>query len=72
MPDMRCVWVEAWERSGRMPAYGHEIHRLVAPLNQRLQGSSAWINEFTGTAQAAPAGWVAWLEDKPGGGARSA
>jgi hypothetical protein len=72
IPSMRCVWVEAWERSERMPVYGNDIHRVVAPLNQRLQGTSAWINEFTGAAQAAPAGWVTWLEAQPGGGARSA
>jgi hypothetical protein len=72
IPAMRCVWVEAWERSGRMPDYGPDIQQVVAPLNQRLQGTSAWINEFTGTAQAAPAGWAVWLENSHNHGARSA
>ena len=25
IPDMPCVWVQAWERSGKMPIYGSEI-----------------------------------------------
>jgi hypothetical protein len=65
IPGMRCVWVEAWERSARMPDYGHDIHHVLAPLNQRLQGTSAWINDFTGTAQAAPPGWAEWVETQP-------
>jgi hypothetical protein len=72
IPAMRCVWVEAWERSSQMPDYGRDIHQVVAPLNQRLQGSSAWINDFTGAAQAAPAGWAVWLEQAGTHGARSA
>ena len=65
IPSMRCVWVEAFERSGQMPDYGHDIHTVVAPLNQRLQGTSAWINDFTGVAQTAPAGWAVWLQSGP-------
>ena len=72
IPAMRCAWVEAWERSSRMPDYGREIHDLVAPLNQRLQGTSAWINDFTGAAQAVPPGWAVWLEQAHSHGARSA
>lgn len=57
-PEMRCVWMQAWERSRRMPAYGHEMLRLLPPVNRSLQGTSAWINDFTGAAQQNPAGWV--------------
>ncbi len=57
-PDMPCVWVQAWERSRRMPAYGHELLNVLPPVNRSLQGTSAWINDFTGAAQQNPAGWV--------------
>jgi hypothetical protein len=49
--DSRCVWVEAWRRSGEMPAYGHEILQIQPLLDWRLQGSSAWVNEL---AEASP------------------
>ncbi len=72
IPSMRCVWVEAWERAEHMPDYGRDIHTVVAPLNQRLQGTSAWINDFSGIAQTAPTGWTVWLENTHSTGARSA
>jgi hypothetical protein len=55
-PEMTCVWVEAWERSKAMPRYGGEIHRLLPPVDRRLQGTSAWINDFTGKT-GRPMGW---------------
>jgi len=58
IPDMRCVWVEAYERSQNMAIYGDEITHLQPPVNQRLEGSSAWINMLTGIDQEAPPGWV--------------
>ena len=57
IPEMDCVWVSAWERSTRMSANGRKIHNLLAPLDHRLQGTSAWINEFSGAADLPPAGW---------------
>ncbi len=57
IPSMPCVWVQAWERSKRMPAHGDGIRRVLPPLDRRLQGSSAWINELTGVARRAPPGW---------------
>ncbi|MGH2522283.1 MAG: methylenetetrahydrofolate reductase C-terminal domain-containing protein [Anaerolineales bacterium] len=62
IPEMRCVWVQAWERAQQMPAYGHDMMRVVPPLNRRLEGTSAWINDFTGVAQKPPEGWSVWLE----------
>ncbi|MCC7165301.1 MAG: methylenetetrahydrofolate reductase C-terminal domain-containing protein [Anaerolineae bacterium] len=58
IPEMRCVWVQAWERSQKMPTYGHELHNVLPPLNRQLQGTSAWVNEFTGVAETPPPGWV--------------
>lgn len=58
IPEMRCVWVEAWERSQKMPEYGHQLHNVVPPLNRQLQGTSAWVNDFTGVAETPPPGWI--------------
>ncbi len=57
-PEMRCVWVQAWERSRQMSEYGGEILHILPPVNRSLQGSSAWINDLTGAAQKNPPGWV--------------
>ncbi len=57
LPDMPCVWVEAWERSKQMPRYGSEILAILPPLNRQLEGTSAWVNDFSGTADAPP-GWT--------------
>lgn len=56
IPDMPCVWVQAWERSRKMPTYGSDMLKVLPPLNQALTDSSAWINDFTGR-NAPPAGW---------------
>ena len=57
IPDMPCVWMQAWERSKQMPVYGGDILRVLPPVNRSLQDTSAWINDFTGAAQRPPAGW---------------
>jgi hypothetical protein len=59
---MRCVWVEAYERSQRMPLYGAEIELIQAPLNRQLEGSSAWIALLAGRTDP-PRGW----SDAPAG-----
>jgi len=58
IPDMRCVWVEAYERSLKMPAYGQDMLKVQAPLNQRLEGTSAWVNMLQGNDQDYPTGWI--------------
>lgn len=58
IPEMRCVWVQAWERSQKMPEYGKEILNVLPPLNRQLQDTSAWINDFTGVALTPPSGWL--------------
>ncbi|MEJ2598028.1 MAG: methylenetetrahydrofolate reductase C-terminal domain-containing protein [Anaerolineales bacterium] len=57
-PDMRCVWVEAFERSRRMPVHGSEIIQIQPPVNRLLEGTSAWINTLNGEDIVTPAGWV--------------
>jgi hypothetical protein len=58
IPEMRCVWVEAYERSRQMPVYGTEIIDLQPPVNRRLEGSSAWINMLTGEDRNTPKAWA--------------
>ena len=41
-PEMRCVWVQAWEGSRRM-AEGDRIAELRPPVDHRRRGSSAWL-----------------------------
>ena len=62
VPEMKCVWVEAFERSQKMGEYGGEFMQLNPPVNQRLQGQSAWVNQLTGQDKELPVGWVAMNE----------
>lgn len=57
IPDMRCVWVAAYERSTDMRVYADEIRWLQPPVNRELEGRSAWITMLTGEAEDVPAGW---------------
>jgi len=56
-PEMKCVWVEAYERSLDMPIYGEEIMLVQPPMDWRLEGSSAWVNMLTGEDVKVPVGW---------------
>jgi hypothetical protein len=64
IPEMQCVWVQAWERSKSMPTYGSEFLHLNPPLSKNLKGTSAWINDFTGDGTKTPVGWEATLDQK--------
>lgn len=64
-PEMRCVWVVAYENAQQMPIYGHELHEIQPPVNRQLEHSSAWVNMLTGADKQVPAGWAP-LEDVPG------
>ena len=41
-PEMRCVWVQAWEGSRRM-GEGDRIVTLQPPVDHRRKGSSSWL-----------------------------
>ena len=41
-PEMRCVWVEAWEGSRRMRD-GDAIHRVQVAVDFNLLGTSSWL-----------------------------
>lgn len=56
-PEMKCVWVQAYARSQKMPIYGDEMILIQPPVNRRLQGTSAWVNMVKGLDTEAPKGW---------------
>ena len=60
VPEMRCVWVKAEERS-RSPLnpsiWEHEFNDLRPPVDNRLKGSASWANLVTGRDRRTPAGW---------------
>jgi hypothetical protein len=64
LPEMRCVWVEAFERSQKMAVYGQEMLHIQPPVNRQLEGSSAWVNMLTGVDRESPPGWIS-LPDIP-------
>ena len=41
-PEMRCVWVEAWDGSQKMKG-GFEIKTVQFAVDHRLEGSSSWL-----------------------------
>ncbi len=41
-PQMRCVWVMAWEGASRMRE-GAKINELLPPVDRQLEGSSSWL-----------------------------
>ena len=57
-PEMRCVWVQAFERSQRMPDYGHELITIQPPVNWQLEHTASWINMMHGIDSKMPTGWV--------------
>ncbi len=56
-PEMRCIWVDAYDRSQMMTTYKDELHVLQPPVNRQLEGSSAWVNLMTGADKVSTAGW---------------
>jgi hypothetical protein len=42
-PDMRCVWLLAFEGAERIPGGLEKIRVLQTPVDRRLQGHSAWL-----------------------------
>jgi hypothetical protein len=57
-PEMRCVWVKAYERADKLPVWGPHIHQLRPPVDNRLKGTSSWRNLVTGRDKETPAGWT--------------
>jgi hypothetical protein len=42
-PDMRCVWVEAYQGSRRIPGGTEAMSQVQLPVDQRQQGRSSWL-----------------------------
>jgi hypothetical protein len=59
VPEMRCVWVEAWEGSRRLPLWRDHMEHVQPPMDWRLQETSSWENLVSGRDRAVPAGWTA-------------
>ena len=41
-PEMKCVWVQAWQGSERMKG-GYKIEEIQIAVNNQHKGSSAWL-----------------------------
>src|SRR5271167_3291823 len=42
-PEMRCVWVEAYRGSRRIPGGIEAMRKVQLEVDQRLQGRSSWL-----------------------------
>lgn len=56
-PNMKCVWVAAYERSTKMDVYGDGIFNIQPPLNHRLAEKSAFINLLSLQGAEMPEAW---------------
>jgi hypothetical protein len=43
LPEMKCVWVEAWEGSQRIPGGVEALQQVQFAVDRRLQGRSSWL-----------------------------
>lgn len=43
-PEIKCVWVRAYERSQKMPIYGEEIMDVQPMHDWAHEETSAWVN----------------------------
>ena len=61
-PEMRCVWVKAHERSQSLPllpaSWRAGVDHLRPPVDNRLKGSSSWLNLLSGRDRQTPVGWT--------------
>jgi hypothetical protein len=64
VPEMRCVWVEAWEGSRKLPLWRDHMQHINKPVDWRLQETSSWENLATGRDRYAPEGWTRYEEDE--------
>ena len=60
-PEMRCIWVKAEHRARTLPllprAWRGHFQELRPPVDNRLQGTSSWLNLATGRDKRVPEGW---------------
>jgi methylene-tetrahydrofolate reductase-like protein len=53
-PEMRCVWMQAWEGAQRMKT-GMAILEVQKPVDNRLKGRSSWLKVLRDKTEPAPA-----------------
>jgi len=53
-PEMRCVWVEAFAGSERIPGGNAALRTVQAAVDRRLQGKSAWLRVVRERSGAVP------------------
>lgn len=63
-PEMKCVWVRAYEGAQLMPKYGKEMLWVQPPVKRNLQGSSAWVNMLHGIDESSKVEWLSTEEQK--------
>jgi hypothetical protein len=54
-PDMRCVWVEAYRGSERIPGGTAAMRAVQFAIDQRQQGKSSWLRVVRERTDPAPA-----------------
>jgi len=64
IPENRCIWVQAWERSQRLQRYADDLQAIQSPANHALQDTSAWINMIE-ERDDPPPGWSLAEEATP-------
>jgi hypothetical protein len=67
IPEMPCIWVQAWERSQSMLRYRKDIKLVQPPVDHSLQGTSAWINLIDKRDIQVPKGWELARQQAPRG-----
>ena len=58
VPDMRCVWVAAYEGSRKLPLWRDHMEHVERPVDWRLQETSSWENLLTRRDRHVPEGWT--------------
>jgi len=53
-PDMKCVWVEAYRGSERIPGGVESMSRVQFAVDQRQQGRSSWLRVTREKTDASP------------------
>jgi Methylene-tetrahydrofolate reductase C terminal len=50
-PEMKCVWVDAWDGASRMKEGAERIRIVQPPVDRALEGSSSWLRVAREKAQ---------------------
>lgn len=64
-PEMKCVWVEAWDGASRMRD-GNKIHEVQFATNKAHHGTSAWLRLLQEREQAKASNETSALADSSG------